>query len=68
MTEQGRSWLNSQPINLGVPLDADQQPLSECAFVDCRASSRVEPLYGIIYEKRLLAVCQRCYRERLRKP
>ena len=57
-----RGW----PIRPGVPLDPDQTAMGECAFLDCRRSSRVEPLYGIVFENRLLAVCERCYRTRLR--
>lgn len=52
-------------------MDPDQVPLQVCAFDDCvggnargRARSSEQPLYVIVYNGRLMAVCRRC-RERV---
>jgi hypothetical protein len=58
--------LNGDRIR-GVFLDPDQQTLKECGFRDCRKLAAVEPLYLVVYDGLVCAVCEKCYRTRLRK-
>ncbi|HEY1199263.1 MAG TPA: hypothetical protein VGG32_11170 [Thermoplasmata archaeon] len=51
----------------GVRLATSLGALRECGFRDCRHLAAVEPLYVIVYEGMLIAVCERCYRTRLRR-
>jgi len=53
--------------NNGVPLNPDQAPLNECAFSDCRRSSDEVPLLEIVFKGSLRAVCQKCYRMKLKQ-
>lgn len=53
--------------NNGVPLDADQQSLSECNFSDCRRSSDEVPMLLVVFKGSVRAVCQRCYRMKMKQ-
>lgn len=50
----------------GVPIEAVQLRLRSCGFPSCHATDSV-PLYLITYMGMVVAVCERCYRTRLRK-
>jgi hypothetical protein len=65
MTE-AKTILNGYPLH-GVLLDPDQLSLKYCGFEDCEQLAIVEPLYLIVYDGLVCAVCEKCYRTRLRK-
>ncbi len=62
-------WTISTKFGLmtGVPLDPDQLILKYCSFEVCRVSGADEPLYLLVYEGRVMAVCEKCYRSKLRR-
>ena len=55
-----------ESLRPGVPLDADQTGARRCAFLSCLATCDTDVLYLVVIRDEIYAVCERCYRTRLR--